>query len=404
MSDDLKRNFQEDLALSALMEKKKAELQADELEIKKFKIEAQKKHISEVRENLERAKNTSFGILPESEVDKMVKDSEDYIDAAKHAMTFINKEAFKSIVPFFRKNIILIGAKTGEGKSTAIANIARGLISELNPETKKARRILVISNEEKREDFYNRITCLILGWSYTNHDKFTEEQKKTFSKYIKLLSKVITVIDDSHGGGTGMTTTLEGLQMIFENMIRDGDYYDAILIDYYQNFRRSQKNFAMNEYDVQSSVAALLDQYKNVYPAPIVIMSQIKPIEPGEELNAPFETRIKGRKEIIVKSTFVMEMVTDRKTFTTSWIIHKGRFSENVGNTIETGYDRGRYVFKGPEFKKKVLEIIEKRNREAMNRAAGTNFMDMTKEETKNAEIPQKTSSSGSDPVSGKAV
>jgi replicative DNA helicase len=380
---EIKDNLAADLAMADLIEAKKAKLQADELELKEFKVKNQKQAMEEAKSNLERAANTSFGILPDEEVMKLIRDSEDYIDAAKNGMTFICAETFNGKIPFFRKNLIIIGAKTGEGKSTAVANIARQLISELNLQTGKVRRILVITNEEKREDFYNRITCLIKGWHYTNHDKFTEEQKKVFSQYIKLLSRVITVVDDSHGGGSGMTTTYEGVDMILTNCMRDGDLYDAVLIDYYQNVSSSMKDPRANEYECQARLASILDKHKNIYPAPIVVMAQIKPAEEGEEQNTPFEHRIKGRKQIIVPATFVLEMVAERKMYRTKWVIHKGRFSEGVGDSIMTGYDRGRFVPYDQAFKEKTLQILEAKNKEAMNKSAGANFMDIAQKEEK---------------------
>lgn len=398
MSDinDLKKNFAEDLVAANLMEEKLAQIRKDELEIKAFRIEAQKRKIEETQRNLELQKNTKFGMLDDSEIEKMIKESEDYIDAARNAMPFIDPDAFKNVVPFFRKNLILIGAKTGEGKSTAVANIVRMLISQKNKLTGKLNRVLVITNEEKREDFYNRITCLIKGWHYTNHDKFTEEQKRTFSEYIRLLSRLITVVDDSHGGGSGMTTTLEGIDMIFSNSLRDMDHYDAVIIDYYQNVNASQKNPMMNQYDVQAALASLLDKYKNIYPAPIVMMAQIKPAEKDEEDNSPIEHRIKGRKQALVVATFVLEMVAERDRYRTKWIIHKGRFSEGVGTSFYTGYDRGRFVAYDDAFKQKALKMAEDKQRAAMNKAAGTDFMNIKKEEPKKEEP-----TGGSDGVQG---
>lgn len=390
---DLKKNFADDLLMADLLEKKKAELAKDELEIKTFKIEAQKQRMEEAKKNLELAQKSSFGILSDAEVEKLVRYSEEYIDAAKSGMSFIDAATFKGLVPFFRKNLIVIGAKTGEGKSTAVANIVRELISQRNPETGKVRRVLVITNEEKSEDFYNRITCLIMGWHYVNHDKFTEEQKSTFSKYIKLLSKLVTVVDDAFGGGSGMTTTPEGIDMILNNCARDGDFYDAVLIDYYQNISWSQKDPALDEYKAQARLAGILDKHKNTYPAPIVIMAQIKPAEDGEEAATPFEYRIKGRKQIIVPATFVMEMVADRKMYRTKWIIHKGRFAESVGSEHYTGYDRGRFVPYDQAFKTKILEQIEKKQREAVNKASGLDFMNLKKEEPKDVEVRKETSS-----------
>ena len=383
MSDQLKKDFLEDLERAASLEKKRAELTAIEMEIRENRALCQKARLDENKRNLELAKTADFGMLSDAKINKLIEENNAYIEAAQEGQTFIDAKTFKGKVPFFRKNLIFIGAKTGEGKSTAVANIVRQLISEVNPVTKKHKRILVITNEEKAEDFYNRITCLIMGWHYVNHDKFTAKQLQTFNEYLKILPKLVTVIDDSHTGGSGTTTSIEGFEMIMENCIRDHIWYDAVLIDYYQNFTYSQKDPLMNEWAAQARLASLLDRYKNIYPAPIVIFGQITPAKEGKEDEKPFEYRIKGRKQILVPATFAMEMVAERGMLRTAWIIHKGRFSEEVGKTIYTGYDKGRFVPYDNDFKLKALKNIEDRQRMDLNRAAGSNFMDMSKKEPK---------------------
>lgn len=382
MLEDKKRSLSEDLARAALIEKKKAQLQEMELEIRENRAIVQKSKLDEARKNSELAKNASFGTMSDDKINALIAENTAYIESAQNNQSFICPIAFKGIIPFYRKNLIFIGAKTGEGKSTAVANIVRGLISETNANTGTYKRALVITNEEKAEDFYNRITCLIMGWHYVNHDKFTPQQLKILNDYMKILPKLVTVISDDYLGGSGMTTTPEGLELIFERLIAEGIWYDAVLIDYYQNFTWSQKDPTLNEWAVQAKLASILDRYKNTYPAPIVIFGQITPAQDGKETEKPFEYRIKGRKQIIVPATFVMEMVADRKTLSTKWIIHKGRFSESVGSTIITGYKNGQFVEYSAEFKADVLRRAEQRARDAMNKASGVNFLG-TKEEKK---------------------
>lgn len=369
---DQKANFQEDLANAALFNKKKLELQKIELEVREYKAVAAKARIDEGVKNISLAENASFGAMSEERINKLIEENSAYIESAQKGQSFIDPQTFKGVVPFFRKNLIFIGAKTGEGKSTAVANIVLQLMTELDETTKRHKRILVISNEEKAEDFYNRITCLIKGWHYVNHDKFTATQLKVFNEYMKLLARFVTVIDDTYTGGSGCTTSIEGIAMIFDNCLRDGIHYDAVLLDYYQNVTYSQKDPTLNEWACQAKLCAMLDKYKNIYPAPIVVFGQITPAKEGKEDEKPFEYRIKGRKQILVPATFAMEMVAERSTLRTAWIIHKGRFTEEVGKTIYTGYHNGRFVTYDSAFKAYALKTIEERQARAMNRKAGT--------------------------------
>ena len=313
----------------ALLEKRKADLQAKELLVRERRAENSINQITESDKNAEIARKTNYGILTEEEIQSKQKENTLYMKAAKKKMKFIN-DAFNMAVPFFRKNIILIGGKTGEGKSTAVANIIREIVRHTNPDTGKRLKALVLSNEEKSEDVYNRVTCLIKGWPYTNHDKFTEEQVEVFNQYIKGLSSMITVVDDNFGGASGTTTTLEGICQVFDNLIANNQHYDVIILDYYQNCKESRKNPYMNEWEVQSALARKLDQYKNIYPAPIIVFAQVAQTE--DDRRIPFKTRIEGRKVILNVCTCCLEMVANRKELTTEWWIHKSRFNESVGS------------------------------------------------------------------------
>jgi len=372
---DIKSDTAKYLAEAAELERRKKEVQGKELTLKERKVGNELDKITQNDQDLERAKTTNFGSVSDGEIAEIQKDSREYIEAARKAMMFISKE-FKDIVPFFRKNLILIGGKTGEGKSTTVANIVSSTMKQSDRETGARKRVLVITNEEKREDVYNRITCLAKGWHYTNHNKFTDEQAATFEKYIPILAKDgwLTVVDDTFGSTkeapiSGMTTSLEGIQTIFDNLIRDEIYYDVVIIDYYQNIKLSKKNPSLDEWKVQAMLAAVLDQYKNTYPAPIVLLAQVSP--PDKEGKSSFKSRIEGRKVILNVCTCCIEIVADRENLKTEWIVHKSRFNESVGGKFFTGYSNGRFVPYTPEFQQSVIQIKERRQARGFDQQVG---------------------------------
>lgn len=337
---------------------KEIELDKKEAVVKENRINSQFERIEQNKKELEIIQNSKFGDLSEEEINDIVLDNDEYFAGARTPMIFINRD-FKKVVPFFRKNLILIGGKTGEGKSTTVANIVYQTVRQINPITGKRRRVMVITNEEKRADVYNRITCLHKGLAYTNHDEYSKEQSEEFSKMIRVWARNgVTVVDDTHGGSTGMTTTIEGIETIFSNMIRDGEWYDVIIIDYYQNIKASKKDIMLDEYKVQAKLAAMLDKYKNLYPAPIVIMAQVVPNKEGED--TPFEYRIKGRKVITDPATMIIELRAEREHRRTEWKVWKSRFTASVGQAFHTGFDKGHYVVYDNDFMRKVL--IDKEN------------------------------------------
>jgi hypothetical protein len=368
--DNLVDETIEGLKKKAEEESFKQEVQKKELLIRARKSDVQLNKILENDKNAELAKTINYGTMSAADIEKTQQENADYMAAARNKMRFMNK-SFDDAVPYFRKNLILIGGKTGDGKSTTVANIIRSTIAKPNPLTGKRRRVLVITNEEKVEDVFNRVTCLIKKWDYRNHDKFTEEQVSEFNKYIKHLSKdgMITVIDNTYGGAIGTTTTLEGICQIFDNLIENQEYFDVILIDYYQNVNQSRINPSMGPYEVQDALAKRLDGYKNIYPAPIILLAQVAP--PDKDAKTPFKVRIEGRKSILNVATCCLEIVANREELVTEWLIHKSRFNGAVGQKIQTGYKHGEYVEYTDEFKADVARMRERIERDALDKKVG---------------------------------
>lgn len=359
----------------AKFEARKKELQAKELTLKERRVENDLNRLNKNDHDLEVAQKTNFGGMTQEQIEHTQRESEEYIEAARECMVFIN-DSFEGAVPYFRKNLIFIGAPTGDGKSTTVANVVSSTMRQTNPKTGKRRRVLVITNEEKSEDVYNRVTCLAKGWHYTNHNKFTDEQSETFSKYIPLLAKDgwLTVVDDAFGSTPdnpigGVTTSIEGIETIFESLIRNGEYYDAVLIDYYQKVQFSKNNPRMNEWEVQSQLAGILDKYKNLYPAPIILLGQIA--RPDRENTIPFKIRIEGRKVILNSCTAALEMMADRENLRTEWVVHKSRFNENVGNSFHTGYKSGRFVKYTSEFQSEINQMKERKEAATFDKKVG---------------------------------
>jgi len=359
MSDEANK-FHDKLAVMKSVEEKKIEIQAKKNIVDEKRYDSQIERMTQAERSLEIARNTNFGALNEDHRNKLKKDLKEYVEAAKEGMVFISP-IFNGMVPFCRKNLIVIGARTGGGKSTAVANIVFETIRQKSKITGKRKKVLVITNEEKAEDFYSRIISLARGYHYVNHDKFTEEMTNDFEAGIDGLAKdgTVVVVDDTFNGASGLTKSVEGIKTIFENLLRDGIYYDAVILDYYQNVTSSTSDSTLNQYQVQEKLTHLLDWAKNEYPAPIVVMAQAKPNDKDQSI--PFEFRVKGAKLIVDKATLAMEMIPNKGDLCTDWVVHKSRFTEAVGEGFVTGYENGRFVKYDEQFITKVAKIKEKR-------------------------------------------
>lgn len=362
---DVKDDFMKNLSSEADVDRK-------EKEIKVNRVNVQYDRLVENKEKYEAIKGSTFGVISDERANELIKENEEYMNAASKPLTFINQE-FKGVVPFFTKNLILVGAKTGEGKSTCVANAVFSVIKQINPATGRPGRCLVITNEENINDFYNRLTCLAMGWHYVDHDLFTEEQKNTFNKFIKIWRHKVTIVDDQHVTNgvaiSGATTTVEGIETIFENLLRDGEFYDAIFLDYYQGVNESTKDPSLNEYQVQRKLTHVLEKYRKIYPAPIVVMAQIQP--PDADRLTPFQVRIQGTKLICTRATMILEMIAHRKDLMTEWMIHKGRYAKSAGESMQSGYKNGMFVPYDAAFIAEVSRFKEKRANDQFDKEIG---------------------------------
>lgn len=359
MSNDLEK-LNEDIQKDIDLDRRKKAVQEKDLALKEHRVDRDLKELVKNQTELEQAKNVSFGQMSQENVEQLVFDNDEYMDAAKHAMIFVNEE-FKKIVPYFRKNLILVCGDTGDGKSTTVANTVFSTISRKNPATGKPGRVLLLTNEEAPEDFYNRITCLVKGWRYTNHDQFTDEQRKTFKEFIPKWANSgrLTIIGDVYQGIPGWTTTPEGIELVFNNLLKDGEVYDAVIIDYFQNCNHSKEDPRLDEFMCQRKLASILDRMKLQYPGAIVVMAQMKKLADDED-TTPFNIRFKGSKLICDKATFICELIPERQLLRSKWRVWKSRFTEAVGQSIYTGYDRGKFVPYDLTFQKNVAKLVEK--------------------------------------------
>lgn len=347
-----KSEFKDSMAKLAVMEGRKAAVQEKELILKEHKVEADLANLEQNKQELEIQKKTDISPFSQVDMSDLVKDAYEYFSAAKNKMPFLVPE-FDTVISFHRKSLITFLAPTGMGKSTLTANIVRHVISQVNPVTNHRRRVLVLTNEEAAFDVYGRVCCLINGWHYVSHSEFTQPQIEKLKNFMvnAKIHGVMQVIDDAFGGSKGATTTLEGIVNIFDRIVAEGIEYDAIIIDYYQNISGSKLDASLEPWKIQEKLMLALDQYKNRISAPIVLMAQVK--KPEKNGDTYLEPRLTGSKQLITKSTDVLEIFPNFETYETEWLVHKSRFNGATGKRVRTGYDGGKIVSITKEFNKK---------------------------------------------------
>ena len=367
---NVKEIFQKDMKEAIDFAQAQEELKKKQFSLTKKRVEEEYKESQRNEEELKIAASVNLGTMSLNQIDQLRKSNAEYIAAAQKPMKFICN-AFSGSVPFFRKNCIVIGAPTGQGKTTLLANACMSVMMQKNPQTGKKGRVLVISNEEASEDVFNRITALIKGFSYTNHNEFTLEQRQILDTMMPMLAKDgwLTVIgnnyfDDNGNMITGLTSTTEGIKAIFDNLLKNNEIFDAVIIDYYQNVSSSKNNSKLNQYQAQEKFCQYLDDIKNVYPAPIVVLAQIKK-DDGE---TPYDIRIKGAKMLATKATVFIEMETDIENHRTKCTVRKGRYVKGIGKEFYVGYDKGKFVDYDVNFQIAVNALKEKKQMDGLKK------------------------------------
>ena len=282
-----------------------------------------------------------------------IKNAREY---GKTGVAFCNISTLRNVIPNFSGNILLFLARSGRGKSTLTANlIYTTVFNKVKP-----GRALVITNEEVAEDVYGRVAFLHKGWNYGNKTEFTDEQQNYIEKAIPVLSNKIVVVDDNYRGQTAATTSLEGitnaLDKLLEEQNNDVEPYRIIILDYYTKVKESQKFPHLNEFEVQSRLAAYLDRFKALYPAPIYVMGQLRNISEDDESNT-IEEKMYGSRAMLQSCTFAAVMKTDFEKRRTTVRVEKNRFrGDTVNKEFYMGYDNGKYVVYDVEFMEKVYK------------------------------------------------
>lgn len=352
--------FLESIEQDKGQDKKIESFKQKKLIVEDYKVTNELERIRKNEEDLKLTSKVNVGIMSDDVIADIQEKSRAYFEGAKNGMTFLHEE-FRKWVPCWAGNIILVGARTGGGKSSLTGNLILSTIQQKNPITLKNRKVLCISAEETPAQVFGRITCLVKNYNFNEQDEFTEEQKKDMIDYIPVWANngVSVIGEDGHGN----TSTLEGIDSILKNLITTKTHYDLILFDYIQKATTSKKNPYMKPHEVIKAVMGLFDSFKNVYPGAIVILTQLS--ANNEEETIDFQERLRGCHDMITPCTVALELVPDVKLLRSRFIVRKNRYKgSTLGGHVDMGYDRGKFVPYTDEFVGRTAEQRDSVTRE----------------------------------------
>ncbi len=345
-SEALKR-FQDQLEADKSIDKRKREVQEKRLLVDEHRLTNELNRIIKNEEDANNLSNIKVDCLTDEDIEDILLKNKLYLEGAKNSLSFLTPELSR-VIPMWPGNLILIGSCSGSGKSSTATNLALNTMKQKNPVTGQPRKVLYITNEETMLTFMNKMTCLLHGWEYDKQDEFTEEQKQTLLDFIPKWAKGgLTIIADDSANAT---TCVEGIRSIFEQLIKTKTSYDLIILDYIQKVSVSKKDEKKVQWMVMQETMLLLDYYKDRYPAPIVVMSQLK--DPSETNPLNFQNRIEGFKGIFQPATVALELIPNRELLQSKWRIWKNRYKgSTVGGWKDVAYNKGLFETLTEEWK-----------------------------------------------------
>ena len=260
-----------------------------------------------------------------------VVDIEKYRRMLKQRITLIN-DPLTAAIPFTCENLYLFCAYTGSGKSTVAANITY-------PLWKQGKKVLVLSNEESRQDVLFRIAALELGLNFNDYKK-GEMDKEDVLRAISLFPAIgeqVKIMDISYRDG--FTMRVEGVKSALE-AVKDRNDYSCVLIDYYQLIKYSTLDSKKKTYENLNDFRIWLGQYIKSSAMPVVLFAQLYSVD--KKGTKGVEARLKECSSVVEPATVIIEICPNFETNTSEFIIHKDRFGRS-GHKLVCAFDKGRF-------------------------------------------------------------
>jgi hypothetical protein len=247
-------------------------------------------------------------------------------------ITLIN-DSITAALPFTRENLYLFCAFTGSGKSTVAANIS-------HPLWKQGKKVLIISNEEPKQDVLFRIAALELGYNFNDYKKgkMPIEEQRECAKLFPDIADKIKICDVTWKDGA--TTKIEGVTKALESIIGQG--FSCVLIDYYQLIKDSISDKSKTRYDVLNDFRIWLGRYVKRCEVPVCLFVQLYSLGKVGGVK-DIDKRIKECTAVVEPASVIIEIVPNWVEHTTDFIIHKDRFGF-AGNKITCPFEKGKFL------------------------------------------------------------
>ena len=229
--------------------------------------------------------------------------------------------------------LTMIGAQTGGGKSTVLANLVFHYLGS----TKGKKKVLVLSNEETLEAVLSRVACLALNLNWNDYHNRTMDQE-SYDKVVdttRKLNSKITVL-------TREMDSLEGVKSALETAKGMSDI-GIVLLDYLQTVHKSVSDGKKKQFEVSKDLGQYFRDFGRNATIPVVLFTQLKP-EGEEGVGKDFTSRVGFDKTICQHAVALLEVKANREQKTSRFHIHKDRYFGSTGKSLVLSYEKGRFV------------------------------------------------------------
>jgi hypothetical protein len=261
----------------------------------------------------------------------------------RNSVPFIS-DTLGKIVPQIAGQITMVGAISGTGKSTTTAAIAHRNYTA-------GKKTLIISNEESTPKILSRIACIEEDISFNDYftDLVSTADRKRVAKRIDDIKNFVTPVDHPLA-----STCVERVVDYLSKASKKG--YSLAIVDFLQRIVRSETNPTAERVHTLMTFKDLLTDYSGSHSMPVVVMAQLKPMEPDEQ-DRNIQTRIGWSTGFYECCANVIEAIKIDNIPVTTYHIQKGRFSGAKKLWSPHEFKNGSFV---PISKSRVTELRAK--------------------------------------------
>lgn len=238
----------------------------------------------------------------------------------------------------FTMGFIIIGAKSGKGKSTVLAAMIEHIVQQNSIQGK----ILVISNEENTEDVYSRIACLMCGCDWVDY----RSDNLTTDEYLLIDQAIMTVVDhvvvDSVTSEGNDFSYKEDFQAALEHAEKNQNTvngYSMIVFDYWQTVNQSKENPSKSSVDISKELGFYMKEFAARVACPVIAFAQLK----GDDA-LDIKDRVENDKTLYNHAQDFIEIIPNFDTQKSTFKFHKNRWGRLQGQFITAKFEAGRFV------------------------------------------------------------